>query len=71
MVDGGALVAEGVDGSLGIDGDADGEASSDAGGGRAGGWEVFGIDAWHELEFGAGLGRVEGGGSLLIVLRVS
>ena len=55
LVDGGALVAEGVDGAGGVDGNADGKAAGDAGGGGARGGELVHGDAGDVLELGGEL----------------
>lgn len=61
LVDRRALVSEGVDGSLGVDGNADGKATGNSRGGGSRGGEVIGGDAWHVFEGRSGLG-VKGGG---------
>lgn len=64
LSDGGALVAEGVDASLGVDGDADGEAAGNTRGGGSRGGKVIGGDAGDELDGRSSLLGVEGGGDL-------
>ena len=74
LVDGGALVAEGVDGAGGVDGNADGKAAGDAGGGGAGGGELLHGDAGDVLELGgelAGLKSSVGPGVGLVPMRQS
>ena len=61
-----ALVSEGVDGSLRVDGNADGKSSGNSRGGTSGLRKVSGFDAWNVLKLGLNLGGVKGGGSLLI-----
>jgi hypothetical protein len=67
LVDRGALISEGVDGSLRVDGNADGEASGNSRSGRSGLWEVGGGDAWNVLKLRFSLGSVEGGGGSLLL----
>ena len=55
LVDGGALVAEGEDGARGVDGNADGKAAGDTGGGGARGWELVNRDAGDVLKLGGEL----------------
>mmetsp|Transcript_9335 Transcript_9335/g.16241 ORF Transcript_9335/g.16241 Transcript_9335/m.16241 type:complete len:256 (+) Transcript_9335:95-862(+) len=62
LVDRGALVSKSVDGSLGVDGNADSKATGNTRGGGSRGGEVVSGDAWHVFELGTTLLGVEGGG---------
>ena len=64
LVHWGALVTEGIDGSLRVDGNADGKTSSNTRGGTSRLGKVISGDAWNILKLGSGLGSVKGGGSL-------
>ena len=55
LVDGGALVAEGEDGARGVDGNADGKAAGDTGGGGARAGELLNRDAGDVLKLGGEL----------------
>lgn len=66
LVDRGALVSEGVDGSLRVDGNADGKTTGNTRGGGSRGGEVIGGDAWDVFDIGLSGGGVKGGGALLI-----
>ena len=55
LVDGGALVAEGVDRARGVDGNADGKAAGDTGGGGARVGELVNRDAGDVLKLGGEL----------------
>jgi len=64
LVDGRALIAKGVDGSLGVDSDADGKAAGNSRGGRSRGGKVLGGDTRDVLEGGTLRFGVKGGGAL-------
>lgn len=60
LVDRGALVSEGVDGALGVDGDADGQTTGNTRGGTSRGGEILNRDARDVLNLGLELGHVQG-----------
>jgi hypothetical protein len=64
LVDRGAFVTEGVDGSFGVNGNADGKTSGNTRSGRSWGWKIINRDAWHVHKLGRvfGHGKSSGGG---------
>lgn len=59
LVDGGALVSKSVDGSLGVDGDADSKTSGNSRGGSSWGWEILNRNARNVLELGLEFGHAQ------------
>lgn len=64
LVDGRALVSKSIDGSLGVNGNADSKSSGNTRSGRSWGWKVLSGDAWNVLQFGSKFGVQCGAGSL-------
>lgn len=64
LVDRGAFVTKGVDGSLGVNGNADGKTTSNTRSGRSWGWKIVNRDAWHVHKLGGvfGHGKSSAGG---------
>ena len=63
LVDRRALISEGVNSSLGVNGDTDGKSTGNSRGGRSRGRKVIGGDAWNVLKLGSSLGGGKGGGN--------
>lgn len=59
-----ALVSKSIDGSLGVDGNADGKSTGNTRSGRSWGWKVSSVDAWNVLQLGGEFGVQCGAGSL-------
>ena len=68
MVDRGALISEGVDGSLLVNDNADSKAAGNTGGGRSRGGKLIGGDAWNVFEVGFTLSGVEGSDNLFLFI---
>jgi hypothetical protein len=73
LVDRGAFVTEGVDGSFGVNGNADGKTSGNTRSGRSWGWKIINRDAWHVHKLGGvfGHGQSSAGGLMKKTKSVS
>ena len=63
LVDGGALIAKGIDGAGGVDRDADSKATGDAGGGSTGGGKLVDGNARDVLKLGGELSGLKSSAS--------
>ena len=64
LVDRWALVSKSVDGSLRVDGNADGKSTGNTRSGRTWVWKISNINAWNVLKLGLELGVKSSAGNL-------